>query len=340
MSKRIIKLKINEPKSKAEKIYIPSSFNELYDKAKEFLEKNNFPYQIFQIIDMKLEKIIKDEIDFMTFITDHSSENSITLLLNITDIKDINKIPNYQVENSSICFQSIINPKKEEKLPIKEEKEKERELTEDEEMKESIRSLVKSKLKILESKIYNEIKNNDQPIHNGIKCNVCGTNNIRGIRYKCSICDNYNLCEKCEQNSNHDEDHILLKLRKPLSEIELNQKIYSSGLFHNDFSVEPDYFELKKNDLINVKRITLYNTGNVPFKKGFWFKCIKEKSTIVGNDIKIEEVIKPGESKDLEIIYEQEKLNCRKEEYYTSYKLIDEKSKQIGNIHTFNLKLI
>ena len=222
MSKSLIKLKINGQKPKAEKIYMPSSFKELYDKAKNFLEKDKGPIQVFQIIDWKLNKIIKDEIDYMTFITDHSSEKIITLLLNITDIKDIDKIPRYQVENSSICFQSIINPKKQEKLPIKEEKGKERELTEDEKMKESIRLLVQSKLKILESKLYNDIKNNDQPIHNGIKCNICGTNNIRGIRYKCSICDNYNLCEKCEENSNHDDDHILLKLRKPLSENELN----------------------------------------------------------------------------------------------------------------------
>ena len=340
MSKRTIKFKLNNQKSKAEKIYFPSSFNELYDKAENFFKNIKPPDKIFQIIDMNLNKIIKDQNDFITFISDHSSENSVKLLLNITDIKDINKIPHYQVENSSIFFQSIIVPKKEEEISIEEEKEKKKELTEDEKMKESIRALVQSKLKILESKLYNEIKNSDQPIHNGIKCNLCGTNNIRGIRYKCSICDNYNLCEKCEENSNHDEDHILLKLRKPLSESELNQKISSSALFRNDFSVEPDYFELRKNDLINVKRITLYNTGNLPFKKGFWFKCIKEKSTIVGNDIKIEGVIKPGESKSLEIIYEKENLDCRKEEYYTSYKLIDEKSKQIGKIHTFSLKLI
>ena len=336
MSKRVIKFKTNIPGVKAEKIYLPNSFNELYDKAKNYI-KNNDPNKTFQIIDAKLKKIINNETDFLTFIMDHSTENNIALLINLVDKKDINKIPAYQMENSSICFQSNIIPKKEENFPIKEEK---RELTEEERIKENIRSLVKSKLKTLESNIYNEIIKNEQPIHNGIKCNACGTKNIKGIRYKCSTCDNYNLCENCEENSNHDENHILLKIRQPIEENELNQKISSSILFRCDFSVEPDNFTLRKNDLVNVRRFTLNNIGNVPFKKGFWFKCIKEKSTIVGNDIKIEEEIKPGESKGLDILYDKENLDCKGNEYYSSYKLIDDKSKQIGNIHKFNLKLV
>ena len=336
MSKRVIKFKTNISSVKAEKIYLPNSFNELYDKAKNYL-KNNDPNKTFQIIDAKLKKIINDETDYLTFIMDHSAENNIPLFLNLIDKKDINKIPAYQMENSSIYFQSIVRPKKEENLP---KKEGEKELTEEERIKENIRSLVKSKLKALESNIYNEIIKNEQPIHNGIKCNACGKRNIKGIRYKCSICDNYNLCENCEENSNHDENHILLKIRKPIEENELNQKISSSILFRCDFSVEPDDFTLRKNDLVNVRRITLNNIGNVPFKKGSCFKCIKEKSTIVGNDIIIEEEIKPGESKGLDILYDKEQLICKGNEYYSSYKLIDDKSKQIGNIHKFNLTLI
>ena len=331
-----LKFKTNVSGKKVKKIYLPSSFNELCDRAQSYLE-NIDPNKTFQIIDAKLNKRINDQNDFQTFIMEHSTENNIVILINLVDKKDINKIPAYQMENSSIYFQSNVMPKKEEKFPIKEEK---KELTEEERIKENIRSLVKSKLKTLESNIYNEIIKNEQPIHNGIKCNACGTKNIKGIRYKCSTCDNYNLCENCEENSNHDENHILLKIRQPIVENELNQKISSSILFRCDFSVEPDNFTLRKNDLVNVRRFTLNNIGNVPFKKGFWFKCIKEKSTIVGNDIKIEEEIKPGESKGLDILYDKENLVCKGNEYYSSYKLIDDKSKQIGNIHKFNLTLV
>ena len=37
-------------------------------------------------------------------------------------------------------------------------------------------------------------------IHRGIICNKCGKKDIKGKRYKCAQCSNFNLCEKCENN--------------------------------------------------------------------------------------------------------------------------------------------
>ena len=51
-------------------------------------------------------------------------------------------------------------------------------------------------------------------IHKDIICNEC-KNDIIGIRYKCCICENYNLCEKCENESGPEHNHPLLKIRKP-----------------------------------------------------------------------------------------------------------------------------
>ena len=47
-----------------------------------------------------------------------------------------------------------------------------------------------------------------------INCNECG-NNIKGIRYMCGICHNYNLCEECENKYGLEHNHPLLKIRKP-----------------------------------------------------------------------------------------------------------------------------
>ena len=51
-------------------------------------------------------------------------------------------------------------------------------------------------------------------IHKDIYCNEC-KNIMIGIRYKCCICHDYNLCEKCENKYGLEHNHPLLKIRKP-----------------------------------------------------------------------------------------------------------------------------
>ena len=57
---------------------------------------------------------------------------------------------------------------------------------------------------------------NIKTIHKGIKCNMCNKEPIIGIRYKCSKCDDYNLCENCEEKNftSGEHTHDFLKLRK------------------------------------------------------------------------------------------------------------------------------
>ncbi len=35
-------------------------------------------------------------------------------------------------------------------------------------------------------------------VHEGISCVKCGTRPIKGTRYKCYVCPDFNLCEFCE----------------------------------------------------------------------------------------------------------------------------------------------
>lgn len=66
-------------------------------------------------------------------------------------------------------------------------------------------------------------------IHNHVRCDGCGMNPIVGIRYRCSMCPNYDLCEGClvamEQTTpstttttptcdKHDESHLFLRMAK------------------------------------------------------------------------------------------------------------------------------
>jgi hypothetical protein len=38
-------------------------------------------------------------------------------------------------------------------------------------------------------------------VHNGVECDGCGMNPIRGPRYKSTVKDNYDLCEECKEAS-------------------------------------------------------------------------------------------------------------------------------------------
>lgn len=67
-----------------------------------------------------------------------------------------------------------------------------------------------------------------KPVHDGVNCDQCGTGPIVGVRYKCSQCADYDLCEACLQKQERDElprhggnafkpdeQHIFLRLPKP-----------------------------------------------------------------------------------------------------------------------------
>jgi len=65
-------------------------------------------------------------------------------------------------------------------------------------------------------------------VHEYVSCDGCGVKPLKGFRYKCTVCPNYDLCEKCEVSSQH--DHVFMKIKKPIvyqfvegNIIELNQ---------------------------------------------------------------------------------------------------------------------
>jgi len=52
-------------------------------------------------------------------------------------------------------------------------------------------------------------------VHHGIQCDECKAFPIVGVRYKCTGCDNFDLCEVCEQKKAHDPTHAFLKIVTP-----------------------------------------------------------------------------------------------------------------------------
>ncbi|KAI0473549.1 EF-hand [Xylariaceae sp. FL0804] len=52
-------------------------------------------------------------------------------------------------------------------------------------------------------------------VHRGCQCNGCGMVPIRGIRYRCANCADFDLCEVCESQALHNKTHIFYKVRVP-----------------------------------------------------------------------------------------------------------------------------
>jgi Ca2+-binding EF-hand superfamily protein len=76
-------------------------------------------------------------------------------------------------------------------------------------------------------------------VHRGCECNSCGQVPIRGIRYHCANCADYDLCEGCESQGLHTKTHIFYKIRVPAPSFGpiLSMPVAYSG--------DPDNVELK-----------------------------------------------------------------------------------------------
>ncbi|KAK9470081.1 uncharacterized protein V1510DRAFT_350352, partial [Dipodascopsis tothii] len=53
-------------------------------------------------------------------------------------------------------------------------------------------------------------------VHDGITCNLCGVEPIRGVRYRCTQCLDYDLCQVCESIDLHPQGHVFYKVRVPI----------------------------------------------------------------------------------------------------------------------------
>ena len=59
-------------------------------------------------------------------------------------------------------------------------------------------------------------------VHSNVMCDGCGMLPLKGWRYKCSICDDYNLCENCEEKTGHNHPFIKITYSALLKQFEDN----------------------------------------------------------------------------------------------------------------------
>ena len=67
-------------------------------------------------------------------------------------------------------------------------------------------------------KTFEELKKkeiNGKAVHHGFICDGCGMNPIVGNRFKCTVCDNFDFCEACEEKFKNEHNHPFLKIYNP-----------------------------------------------------------------------------------------------------------------------------
>ena len=362
--KRILKLKNNDGIAKRGEF--PNNFQELIEKAKEFVQINE-NNQKYQFIEDKANREIRHQEDFELMSKEYENEKIIKITVNVIDkfkystenILSLSNIPKNKLEEAI----SINNNIELDEIKIEEPEDK---------MKREIQEIVNDKMKNLEENIaqdiFQSIKlqlsksglnlqnnknandnniinniNNINDIHFGIKCNNCEMENIKGIRYKCINCPDFDLCQKCENEIAHIPSHIFIKIRRPILDGDFNNIIkqfyYKNGELNYSVKETDIVFSFggKESDNL-VKQITLTNIGFEDWKKGAIFKCLPD-SELKGKDYKIESIVNKNDNINIELIFEgvQKELKTFKDEYDVYYQMFNSDDEAFGNITKFKV---
>ena len=72
-----------------------------------------------------------------------------------------------------------------------------------------------SELNQLAFEIAAKRESNEGIVHRGIHCNGCSRLPIRGVRYRCANCSDFDFCETCEATQDHPKTHVFYKLKVP-----------------------------------------------------------------------------------------------------------------------------
>ena len=80
-------------------------------------------------------------------------------------------------------------------------------------------------------------------VHDGVRCDGCKEEPIRGTRYKCLNCPNVDLCSACEHRGNrHSPNHVFAKLDRTVKYmwfVPLLPDLYAEPVFPVAYPVSP-----------------------------------------------------------------------------------------------------
>ena len=266
------------------------------DESKALIGKRRIDdFQKYQNLKEEILKVIKDDTDVNSFITpednfilrfvkdkknkvyfpeelDECIFNNPTFdylkeKIDLRGIKDVTY--KFQIEKGTLKwkrmeFKKLLNNALEEKWnPICEEIKRDIDLNELEKSQNKY-SQMKAELEEKERKI--------NKIHKNIVCNNCFKSNIKGKRFICAECINYNLCQECEKifykRQIHNRKHVLIQVNEPLEGDEDNVLKYDNIIPNNNREIKLDISESDENQIFPVD-FEFLNNGEMNLKDCF-----------------------------------------------------------------------
>ncbi|CAL1541885.1 unnamed protein product [Lymnaea stagnalis] len=102
-------------------------------------------------------------------------------------------------------------------------------------------------------------------------CHECNSEIIKGIRWKCSVCPDINLCTRCYMNDGHDTSHSFIRLDScrssgqslPARSESLDEKCQAQGTFKNATVCRTQDMNKGSNDGEKVEEGTILDVGDL-----------------------------------------------------------------------------
>ena len=162
--------------------------------------------------------------------------------------------------------------------------------------------------------VQNNINSNEKKFnerHENVICNGCYKKNFTGIRYICSECRNYNLCQECQKNfmnhQIHSREHTLIRVNKPINDENLIN--YNNLFGNNNKIIQTDGTSFKFDlSVVNTGENKLKNCYLAPVRFGDeYLSCLPKK---------IEEEMNRNDKCELEIVIS---INLEERGVYEGY---------------------
>lgn len=181
-----------------------------------------------------------------------------------------------------------------------------------------------------------EEKSDAAAVHANVTCDGCEVSPITGVRFKCIVCNNFDLCSKCEEANVHDLKHPLLKIKVPRGDVSPvrmcggrrfgNKCRRSFAKFVEDVTI-PDRSNCAPGE-VKYKIWKLQNVGGQDWPAGYKAMCISGEEAI---DVNSREVVLPsipaGSEFEVKVQINVPKTPGR---YVSNFKLVNADGEKFG----------